>query len=73
MRLPSRNSFGWYLVLFAGLYAGFGVMSFVSSRRRSNGYGCRRESNGFMPGLSGTPGPPGVGPGVGQGDKPYAA
>src|SRR5215218_421514 len=27
MGLPSRNPFGWYLVLFAGLYAGFGVQS----------------------------------------------
>ena len=27
MRLPSHNPFGWYLVLFAGLYAGFGVQS----------------------------------------------
>jgi PPP family 3-phenylpropionic acid transporter len=27
MWLPSHNPFGWYLVLFAGLYAGFGVQS----------------------------------------------
>jgi MFS transporter, PPP family, 3-phenylpropionic acid transporter len=27
MRLPSHNPFGWYLILFAGLYAGFGVQS----------------------------------------------
>ena len=38
-----------------GLYAGFGTMSAVSARKRSNGYGCRRASSGFMHELSVSP------------------